>query len=174
VTRVGIVLALVAITIRIAGERATELLRYERGVEVWRWATGHLVHSGWAHLGMNLFAGTLIWMLFGKRLTWVALVVAAAGVSAGLYAFSPHVEWYVGFSGVLHGVFAFGAARAVRGGRRFWLGGLVALTTKIALEQWRGALPGVEDAAGAAVIVDAHLYGALAGLLAGLVRPSAR
>ena len=40
---------------------------------------------------------------------------------------------------------------------------------KLSWEQFDGALPGSESVAGGLVVVDAHLYGALAGALLGIV-----
>ena len=45
----------------------------------------------------------------------------------------------------------------------------VAVAAKIAWEQFSGPLPGSVESSGGAVIVDAHMYGAVAGLLAGIL-----
>jgi len=70
--------------------------------------------------------------------------------------------WYVGSSGVLHGVMAAGTLAHLR--RRDLDGWLLAafIVVKVAYEQHTGALPFADSGAG--VIVDAHLFGALGGL----------
>jgi rhomboid family GlyGly-CTERM serine protease len=156
-----------------AGHPGREYLRYERagleGGELWRLLTGHVVHLGWQHLGLNLAGVALMWVLFaGAYRWWQWLVIGVAAmlcIDAGLYVFSPELEWYVGLSGVLHGVMAAGAVAYWRRGDS--LAWVVAgfLLAKLLWEQWAGALPWGEVSAGGAVVVDAHLYGALGGAL---------
>jgi membrane associated rhomboid family serine protease len=80
------------------------------------------------------------------------------------------VDWYVGASGVLHGVMAAGVLAAVR--RREWTGYVLGafLIGKLLYEQTAGALPLAGPAV--PVVVEAHLYGVIGGLLAALcIRP---
>ncbi|HEX5788036.1 MAG TPA: rhombosortase [Woeseiaceae bacterium] len=154
-------------------------LRYERDAiaagETWRLLTGHLAHLGTAHLVMNLAALALVWLLVGhafKAWAWgVAMVTIALGIDAGFWWLLPELEWYVGLSGILHGVLAAGAPGVIlqvgRVGEGLLL--LAALAAKLAFEQVGGAVPGSAALAGGPVVVDAHLYGALAGLAVGSV-----
>lgn len=155
------------------GDDVTAALRYQRDAishgEIWRLLTGNFVHLGWPHLGMNLAGFILIWLLFGRLLSlrqWlITLFVSAAGVGAGLWLLDPALEWYVGLSGLLHGLFVVGiAASLAQGQRAEWLL-LLFLIGKLVWEQLFGALPGSAETAGGAVVVDAHLYGAISGLL---------
>lgn len=151
------------------------LLRYQRsliGDEPWRLLSGNLVHLGWSHLWLNLAGLALIQALFGQRLGprqwWAVMLLVSAAVGAGLRLWQPQLEWYVGLSGSLHGLFAAGLLLDLRLAP---LSGTllgVAFTAKLAWEQLHGALPGSAEAAGGPVLVDAHLYGALAGLACGL------
>ena len=85
------------------------------------------------------------------------------GVDAGLWLLSSTTQWYVGSSGVLHGVLAAGACAHLRRGEPDgWILALF-LVGKLVYEQTLGALP---LTTGGAVIVDAHLYGAVSGALA--------
>jgi len=86
-----------------------------------------------------------------------------------LWFLDPDVEWYVGLSGLLHGLLTAGLLASFLAGSRdaLLLGLLVA--GKILWEQVSGPLPGSQGLAGAAVVVDAHLYGALAGAAAAIV-----
>jgi len=154
------------------GDGGERVLRYERGealAQPWRLLTGHLVHHGWPHFGLNAATAALAAALFPRRITVAVLLACAAGTSAGLWFCAPQVEAYVGLSGVLHGALAAGMVRAARGGQRAWLAGLALLAAKIAWEQLRGPLAGVERLTGTHVVVAAHLFGALAGALFGLV-----
>lgn len=182
--RRGIALALACLALvapELWGESARLLLRYDRSAlargEWWRLATGHLVHMSLEHAVMNALGLALLWALFARDYSpraWVLIVVAsAAAIDLGLWIGDSTLQWYVGSSGVLHGVLAAGAAAHLRqGDRDGWLLGAL-LIGKITYEQTVGALPLVAGP----VIVDAHLYGALGGLLAALgcrVEPARR
>ncbi len=100
----------------------------------------------------------------------MVMLIAAAAIDCGLWFRDPGIGWYLGASGVLHGVLAAAAfVRLRRGEFEGWaLAGL--LLAKLAYEQIHGALPFAgEDLP---VVVDAHLYGALGGLAAALVPDS--
>jgi rhomboid family GlyGly-CTERM serine protease len=151
-------------------------LRYERNPiingEWWRLLSGNFVHLSWEHLLMNLAGLVLIWLLLGRLLTlsqWLAVIVSSSlAVGIGLLAFNPQLDWYVGLSGMLHGMFVAGLVNNIRRGYRLeWLL-LLALMAKLIWEQTSGALPGSTELAGGTVIVDAHLYGAISGAVASL------
>lgn len=167
-------LAAVVLLTSLGGEALRLAWRYERGAvlagEWWRLATGHLVHLGWGHALLNLAGTALAAALFAGRLDgrgWsLAAAAAAAAIGAGFLLLEPDLTWYVGLSGVLHGVFVAGAlalllARQAEGALL-----LVLLAVKLVWEQFYGALPLSEGSAGGPVVVDAHLYGAIGGLLA--------
>jgi rhomboid family GlyGly-CTERM serine protease len=164
-------LAASALLVMLLGESGEALLRYQRSEilngEGWRLLSGHLVHLGWSHLWMNLLALALLWALLGETLTvtaWSLLLLSCALLDGlGLLLFNTGVEWYVGLSGVLHGLFLAGSLAGLASGRRDALLLLIALVVKLAWEQLAGPLPGSAAAAGGPVVVDAHLYGAIAG-----------
>jgi rhomboid family GlyGly-CTERM serine protease len=178
-TALAIALVLLAAPLAMPGVVAS--WRYERAAvaagETWRLATAHLVHHDLAHLALNLAGLALLWWLFvrdARPAYWVAVALASAStVAAGLWFLRPDLAWYLGASGVLHGLWA---AAGVAARRRWRLEGdvtLALLAAKLAWEQWHGPLSqGVEQLP---VIVDAHLYGALGGLAAALaLRPRAQ
>jgi rhomboid family GlyGly-CTERM serine protease len=138
--------------------------------EWWRVLTAHFVHLDWQHALLNALGLVLLWALFARDYSpgrWAAIYsVAAAGVSAGLWFLNPEVQWYVGASGALHGVMAAGTlAHLRRGDLDGWILA-VFIVAKLGYEQWSGALP---FSGTATTIVDAHLYGAVAGLALALV-----
>jgi rhomboid family GlyGly-CTERM serine protease len=155
------------------GDQVLDGLRYERGAlangQLWRVITGHLVHASASHLALNLAGLALMVALFPgeySRREWCLVGFASAfAISAGLWWLQPQVHWYVGLSGVLHGVLAAGALGWWRTQPRLLAGALTAvLLLKLVWEQWHGALGWSGDLT---VIVDAHLYGALGGGVAG-------
>ena len=168
---IPLVLGGAAFLIMLLGDGAAMGLRYQREAvlegEIWRLLSGHLVHLGWSHLLMNLMALGLIWALFGDVLSiaaWLLLLLSSALFDGlGLLLMSPEIKWYVGMSGVLHGLFMAGALAAMVSGRRDGLLLLGVLAAKLLWEQFAGPLPGSETGAGGPVVVDAHLYGAIAG-----------
>lgn len=170
-------LALLAIAAMVGGRELRLWLRFDREAilhgEVWRLVTAHFAHLGWSHLAMNLAGLALIWLLFHRVYTtrqWLAaLAVSMLGVGAGVLAFLPAVHWYVGLSGVLHGLFVAGALASLAAGYRAELLLLGLLVVKLAWEQVHGALPGSEGFAGGTVLVESHLFGAIAGLFAAAV-----
>jgi rhomboid family GlyGly-CTERM serine protease len=174
---VPLLIAAACLALSLGGDAARGWGRYDRGAleagQVWRLLTAHLVHLGWGHLWPNLLALLLICGLveeFLKPVEWVAVsIVAALGIDAGLYAFDPGVPWYVGLSGVLHGVVACGALMMLRA-RQYRIGAILALgvAAKLTFEQIQGPLPFTQASAGGAVIVAAHLYGAISGALAAI------
>jgi rhomboid family GlyGly-CTERM serine protease len=136
----------------------------------WLLLTGHLVHLNWTHWALNM-AGLVIvavfFSLYGSILDWLfVLLFSAIVIGLGLYWFHPELGWYVGLSGVLHGLFIYGAIREIR---FYPVSGyilLLLLTGKLFWEYMNGALPGSEQMTGGRVLVEAHLYGAIAGLVA--------
>jgi len=169
-----IAVALVALILQVMN--GFEWMRLERDtalVEPWRLFGAHFVHLGWIHLWMNLAGLAVLWLLLGDTIRpalWASGVLfIALGVSLGLLCCSPAVTWYVGFSGVLHGLFAAGAVANIRRLPALGSGLVVALTAKLVLEQVAGDDTLTQRLIGDAVIVDAHLYGAVAGVCYGVL-----
>ncbi len=155
----------------------TDNIAYDRAAletgELWRLFTGNLAHTNDYHLMMNLGGLLAVWLLQGDeyhvRDFALVTLVSALGVSLGLYFLSPGVTWYVGLSGVLHGVFAWRVVTDLAARHQFGLALAFGLILKLGLEQQFGAAENTEKLIGQAVIVDAHLYGALVGVVTGLI-----
>lgn len=166
-------LAATLVLLWLAGESGRELLRYERAAvlrgQYWRLLTGHLVHGSGQHLLLNAVGLGLIGALFPREYSlraWLLILASSVVViDLGFVFLEPQLQWYVGLSGVLHGALAAGAIGWWRHESKALALALTAvLVGKLAWEQWQGALPLSGDLP---VVVDAHLYGAIGGALAG-------
>ena len=167
--------ALLLILLHLLPETARSVLEYHRAEpqQVWRFFTGHLLHSNHWHLVMNL--GALLLMLMLHQLHYqlksfvLLLLSGCLGISILLYLFSPQIQIYVGLSGWLHCFISLGALLDIR--HKIQSGWLILLgvIAKVTYEQWQG--PDMELAAliDANVAIDAHLYGVICGLLLGLL-----
>lgn len=153
---------------------AAEWMRYDRDAigagEWWRVLTANFIHLGWAHLALNAAGLLMIGWLFAEdysalQWAWILLACGAAS-SVGLYVLTPEIAWCVGMSGALHGLFAAGAIAWVRDGVGLGAGLLVGLAAKLGYEQTVGAMPFSEGVVGGAVVTDAHLWGAIGGVVA--------
>lgn len=174
-------LALCMTLVALGGSELSALLRFERQAilqgQLWRLFSGHLTHLGWPHLWLNIAGLALIWGLIGRCFSlrqWLSISAGVAlGIGLGLLVFNPQLAWYVGLSGVLHGMLVAGAIAEVRAGRGSSYVLLILIGAKLVWEQVAGPLPGSAASAGGAVIVDAHLYGAICGsVFGGLLKPS--
>jgi len=175
--RRGVVLlsvCVVLLVIQSGGATAQLALRYDRDAlaagQWWRLLTGHVIHLGYEHAVLDVAGLALLWALFARDYSargWLLIIgMSIFGIDAGLWLLSSTTQWYVGSSGVLHGVLAAGTCAHLR--RREPDGWLLALLLigKLIYEQTLGALP---LTSGGGVIVDAHLYGAAAGAVAALL-----
>jgi len=174
-TAAGFAATLVALSA--AGPGALAWLRYERtGVlegQFWRLVSAHLVHADAAHLGWNLAGAALVWWLFATEFTrrgWCLVMLSStAAIDLGFILFEPQIEWYVGFSGVLHGCMAAGLVAWLHTSRdRLTAIVTVAFAAKLTWEHFVGALPFTAATLSLPVVHQAHTYGALGGFAAAL------
>src|SRR5882672_5489646 len=145
-------------------------LQYERSAigagEWWRLLTAHWVHLGARHLLLDAAGLVLLWVLYARELrprTWLFVLAGATGViDAGLWWGEPQLQWYLGLSGILHGLWSAGAAGAAL--RRNILGYLMLaiLAAKLAVELHSGSSLVAETFP---VVTASHLYGSLGGLV---------
>jgi len=159
------------------GEPARQALSFDRIAladgEWWRLLTAHFVHLDAEHAFLNGLGVVLMWALFARDFSawrWAAIYCGSAlTVSLGLWYGNPELKWYVGSSGALHGVMTAGTIAHLR--RRDLDGWILAvfIIAKLAYEQFAGALP---FAGTSNTIVDAHLYGAIGGVVLGLLLKS--
>lgn len=179
--RCPLIISLLCVFITLLPHDLTALFQYERSLilqgQWWRLISGHLVHLGLNHLLMNLLGLWLIWHLFLTDEGPLAyclyrLPLLTIGTSIGLLILSPEVAWYRGLSGVLHGLLSLALLHQLRQQVAMSSLLLVLLTAKLVWEQTTGPLPGSEPWIDGRVIVDAHLYGALCGVILWLLERS--
>lgn len=167
----------IAVLLLLGGDTGREALRFERAAiadgDYWRLLTGHFVHLGWPHFALNAAGLGLVWYLVGRSwesVHWILIALASiAVIDAGLWFVNAQLQWYVGLSGLLHGILAAGLAGSWSQTRMEIRVLAALLLAKLAWEQAVGPLPGSEGSSGGAVIVDAHLYGAIGGVLMALL-----
>ena len=171
---VVVIIGGMALIMALAGDATWNALRYERGAilegELWRLVTGHWVHLGWTHLAVNLVGLLLVWLLWGRALQNLQWLVCTLWIvlaqSLLLLTLNPEIHWYVGLSGLLHGLFAVGALLQLRSDPLVGGAALAALAGKLLLEAFNlgggATIPGIDQ-----VVVEAHLYGAVSGVVCG-------
>ena len=155
-------------------------LAYERDAiltgQWWRLLTGQYLHLSLGHLIGNILGLGVAWLLFagnwgGWRFVGLT-VVCVVGSNLGMFLLHPAVEYYVGFSGALYGLIAFGALNdwfnRVLFGRVITLG----LILKVSWEYFVGPITWFSWADLSLLAVEAHFFGALSGFaVALLLRP---
>jgi rhomboid family GlyGly-CTERM serine protease len=155
------------------GDPVRDALSYDRAGlaagQWWRVLSAHFVHLDPNHAMLNGMGVVLMWALFARDYSpgrWAAIYLfSSLCISAGLWLWNPEVSYYVGASGALHGVMTAGTIAHLR--RRDLDGWILAvfIVIKLGFEQYSGALPFSDSGT---TLVDAHLYGAVGGLLLAL------
>ena len=143
-------ITLVALLVAIAGDAGREALRYDRPAieagEAWRLVSGHFAHLGWSHWALNIAGLMLTWVLVGRAFRgrdWLTvLAVSIVVIDLGFWFAMPGLNWYVGLSGVLHGLILAGAVGSwpARRLEAALIGGFVVM--KLAYEVIAGPVPG--------------------------------
>lgn len=136
--------------------------------DVWLLLSGHIVHLNWSHWLLNMAGLAIVAFFFSAHASvkqWLLVILASVCViNIGLWWWMTDIYSYVGLSGVLHGLFLYGALREIR---YYPASGYVLVTVLLAKLSWEfvfGALPGSEDMAGGRVLTEAHLLGAVGGV----------
>ena len=151
---------------------SNQLFRYDLSLiqdsQYWRLLTGNFLHTNFTHLLLNSAGVIFIWLLHAEHYNFSRyfsiLLLCCLGCGVGLYLFSP-LQQYVGLSGALHGVIAYGAIKDIHVGMKTgWLL-LAGLIVKVSYENIAGASDSVKALIDANVAVEAHLFGLISGLL---------
>lgn len=147
-------------------------LRYDADLvselQLWRFLSGHWVHANWIHFALNMAGFVLCVMLTGISWSlwqWLArIMILSSTISVCFYIWNSDIGWYVGFSGVLFGLYVL-AARATLSKQAMMSSILlVFIALKIVLEQWSSVKITSNELIGVPVLVDAHLYGVLSAV----------
>jgi rhomboid family GlyGly-CTERM serine protease len=168
-----VIIALLAILAYLLNDEIDSLFVYQYQLisqgELWRIFTGHFLHTNGIHLLLNLAALILLWALHGHFYNLknysLLFITSALICSAGLFYFSPEIHQYVGLSGVLHGILVFGAILDIRYKDKTGYLLFIGVWLKIVHEQYYGASKQVSTLIDANVAIDAHLWGAVGGLI---------
>jgi len=135
----------------------------------WLLLSGHVVHFNWAHWLLNMAGLGIVAFFFSPHASvrqWLSVILVSMLIISGAIVFwVPDIRTYVGLSGVLHGLFLYGALREIR---FYPVSGyvlLAVLVAKLAWEFFNGALPGSEEMTGGRVLTESHLFGAIGGVL---------
>jgi rhomboid family GlyGly-CTERM serine protease len=166
-----IMVVVVSGMLALGDDLAREWLRYDRDLigsgQYWRLLTGHYVHLGASHFVLNATGLLLVWYLVGNQLSTMRWLIAGGAsivfIDLGFWVFEPNLTWYVGLSGLLHGILAAGIVASWNRDRPTASLLAVLVVGKLAYEQIFGPLPGSEASSGGSVVVAAHLYGAIGG-----------
>jgi rhomboid family GlyGly-CTERM serine protease len=138
----------------------------------WRLMSGQFIHLSWGHLGLNIAGIWVMYLLYAEHAPgwryYAVVALLAIGSNVGMYLFAAEITHYVGFSGVLYGMFAWGAVLDIY--RRVKLGWLllIGIVVKVTWEYLVGPVA-VGAASADLLAVAVHFYGVLAGVIIGLV-----
>lgn len=150
-----------------------ELLRYETALiqqqQWWRFLTGHWVHANWVHYVLNMTGFILCVALTetGWKFTqWVwRILLLAVGISLAFWSLQPQIGWYVGFSGVLFGLYVLCAITSWPKQRIMSSILLTVIALKLTLDLWSSVKITSDELIGIPVLVEAHLYGVITALI---------
>lgn len=164
---------LMIVILQLFASDLSPLLEFDRTAiyqgEWWRLVTGHFMHSNGWHLLMNFAALLVILAVQGMHQTLtrflVLLLAGCSMIGLMLLFLSPSMMIYVGLSGWLHALLVFGACADIV---KHWSSGwliLIGVFCKVIWEQTQGASADMVSLIEANVAIDAHLFGALTGLV---------
>lgn len=153
-----------------------DLLEFHRNKiatgEIWRIFTGQFVHANPTHLLLNIVGIGFIWLLHAEHRTQKQYYIHTAFLSLwtglGIWLFVPDIKVYTGLSGLLHGVIVWGAIKDIQVGMRSGILLFIGIWGKLAWEQYSGPSTDVGELIQSRVAIEAHLIGAIGGLVMGL------
>ncbi|OEY68205.1 rhombosortase [Rheinheimera salexigens] len=136
--------------------------------QLWRLFSGQFMHLSLAHLLLNLSGIAMFWLLFaeytaGWRFLWL-LPLLALGCSTGIWFFASNIDYYVGFSGVLYGLFAWGALQDVMQRQPFSRLLLLVIITKVSYEFIFSPIP-IAAINANPLATAAHFFGVISALM---------
>lgn len=146
--------------------------------EIWRVVSPVLLHGSFTHLFWNLVSLLLAYVILfdaASARDWtIIMLVSSTVTSVGLLILNPAVQNYIGMSATSHGLFAGGAVLLMARGRPIY--GAAVLAFLAGMVAWEVTVGPIEmpGTVGQGVLTEAHLYGFVGGLAAGLVLAAVR
>lgn len=141
--------------------------------QAWRLLTANLVHYGWLHTSLNLLAllvaGYALLQDYPPLRLWLLVLGCCLAVGLGMWQLDRDYAQYAGFSGAMHGLVLAGIINTRAHAPWLRLAALAVVAFKLAEEQSAGYQPSALHAwLPVPVAVNAHVYGACAGVLIAL------
>jgi len=166
--------ALLVISLQLLGSESFRFVSdWPQSGQIWRLLTAHWVHVGWGHLWLNTLGLAICVSLTNPRWSlkrWFSQSLCLAlGISLLLTLRNPQLYWYVGFSGVLFGLYFLAALDLYARDRLVAVLMGSAIVGKVLIEQLTSWDFDSSALIGAPVIVDAHLYGLVISIAIALV-----
>lgn len=135
--------------------------------EIWRLWSGHLVHSSVYHLALNTAAAVIIYLALVASIkpaeVLIFSAIAAPLISISLLHLYPELDWYNGFSGLLHAQVAYICMRRICSGMSIVQVGLAVLWIKVIAETIAVSSGDRQVMGSMNVISEAHWIGAFTG-----------
>lgn len=138
--------------------------------QIWRLFSGHFVHLSMSHLLGNALGIVLLAYIAGRSLNNLVGILLLAWcvvvVGIGLYGYADYLDYYVGLSGVLHGLLLVAPFVSPFYSRVIAGCFLLVIVSKVVWEQssWYDDMA-MAGMIGGRVEVNAHLLGVIAGLI---------
>jgi rhomboid family GlyGly-CTERM serine protease len=139
--------------------------------EYWRLISGNFVHVSYLHTLMNAFGILLLRQLFKEHLKTNELItflpLAGISIGTGLYVFSPDIQKYAGFSGILYGYFFYTACLSIyHKNYHYGVPVVIVVCGKTFYEKFLVTPSTTTEAFfDMPIAIDAHLYGLIFGFI---------